>query len=265
MTKLDYGTQISPDPITLSIGRIKKPTLRDISKETFDKFSFYEFLVKMTPEDYYTKLLEKSGGQEQWDKLSLDVQNQLTIYDCIVKDKQLQDMYVELLNFFFIETVIYVEGFFILLKEGCENIKAENLNEDDICGLLAKENLSEVFCLIQQICGIYAEEVNTDGIKFKTQRAKWLFERMQKGNKPKKEKADKNLTLPNIISAICNKHPSLTYTNIWDITLYQLLDVFSRMQNNLIYDLNSTRVSVWGDEKKTFDVSLWYKNIYDGK
>jgi len=31
---------------------------------------------------------------------------------------------------------------------------------------------------------------------------------------------------------------------------------------NAIYEIDSTRVSVWGDEKKTFNASLWYKNHF---
>ena len=45
--------------------------------------------------------------------------------------------------------------------------------------------------------------------------------------------------------------------------MFQLLDAFNRMQMNSMYEIESTRVSVWGDEKKTFDASLWYKNNYD--
>ena len=87
----------------------------------------------------------------------------------------------------------------------------------------------------------------------------------EKKQEKKKNKLDKNMTIPNIISALSNKHPSLNYTNIWDLTIFQLLDSFNRIQANSVYEIDSTRVSVWGDEKKTFDASLWYKNEYDKK
>ena len=32
---------------------------------------------------------------------------------------------------------------------------------------------------------------------------------------------------------------------------------------NKKYEMEAHSVSVWGDEKKQFDDSLWYKNIYD--
>ena len=59
--RLDYGTQISPTPITLSIGTLRKPTLKEISQLTFDKFRYYEFFIKLTPEIFFTKLQEDDG------------------------------------------------------------------------------------------------------------------------------------------------------------------------------------------------------------
>ena len=38
-----------------------------------------------------------------------------------------------------------------------------------------------------------------------------------------------------------------------------------RLQVNKVYDIDARRVSVWGDEKKTFNIALWYKNEYDKK
>ena len=48
---LDYGDLLSPEPIQTSIGKIKKHTLREISRLTFDRFGLYETLLKATPED----------------------------------------------------------------------------------------------------------------------------------------------------------------------------------------------------------------------
>ena len=75
----------------------------------------------------------------------------------------------------------------------------------------------------------------------------------------KAKKSDPNLSLPNIISAVSNTHPTINPLNVWNLTVFQLLDSFTRLQSNKIYDINATSVSVWGDEKKQFDFSLWYK------
>lgn len=262
--RLDYGTQISPVPITLSVGVLRKPTLKEIAKLTFDRFTYYEYLIKMTPKIYYTELQKENGGKEYWESLTEEQQENITLYNLILEDEKLCNTYVEILNFFFVESVIFREGYFILLRKEVDNI--EDIDTDSIRGAISKELLPQVFELIQQICCIYNAEDEIDESKFKNNLAKKLMERMKKAakqNAPKK--SDLNLTIPNIISAISNKHPSLNYTNIWNLTVFQLLDAFNRTQMNSMYDIDSTRVSVWGDEKKTFDVSLWYKNEYDKK
>lgn len=261
--RLDYGTQLSPVPITLSIGVLRKPTLREISELTFDKFTYYEFLVKMTPEIYYTELQKESGGKEYWENLTEEQRDNITLYDLILDDIRLCNTYVEVLNFFFVESVIFREGYFILLRKEVDDI--EDIDTNNIRGAISKELLPQVFELIQQICCIYNADDNIDESKYKNKLAKKLMERMKKAAKQNNQKSDLNLTIPNIISAISNKHPSLNYTNVWELTVFQLLDAFNRTQMNSMYEIDSTRVSVWGDEKKTFDVSLWYKNEYDKK
>lgn len=263
--RLDYGTQLSPVPITLSIGTLRKPTLKEISQITFDRFSFYEFFLKLSPETYYTKLRKENDGEAYWGSLTKEEQDKITIYNIIEEDDKIRSTYVEIFNFFFVETVIYQEGFFILLKDEVAN--PEKIKREQVRGAIAKDNFPQVMSLLQQICCIYNEEESLDDMKFKNNLARKLMEKMLKAKKKEQEtkKSDLNLTIPNIISSLANKHPSLNYVNIWDLTIFQLLDAFNRTQANSMYDIDSTRVSVWGDEKKTFDVSLWYKNNYDKK
>lgn len=265
--RLDYGTQLSPVPITLSIGTLRKPTLKEISQITFDRFSFYEFFLKLSPEIYYTKLRKENDGEAFWDSLTEEERDKITIYNIIEEDDKIRSTYVEIFNFFFVETVIYQEGFFILLKENTAIDNPDKIKREQVRGAIAKDNFSQVMSLLQQICCIYNEEESLDDMKFKNNLARKLMEKMLKAKKKEQEtkKSDLNLTIPNIISSLANKHPSLNYVNIWDLTIFQLLDAFNRTQANSMYDIDSTRVSVWGDEKKTFDVSLWYKNNYDKK
>ena len=56
-------------------------------------------------------------------------------------------------------------------------------------------------------------------------------------------------------------HSSINYTNVWDMTVYQLWDTFARLRNNEIYASGRTSVSVWGDKENKFDYNLWFKNI----
>lgn len=98
--RLDYGTQISPVPITLSVGVLRKPKLKEIAKLTFDRFTYYEYLIKMTPEIYYTELQKENGGKEYWESLTKEQQENITLYNLILEDEKLCNAYVEILNFF---------------------------------------------------------------------------------------------------------------------------------------------------------------------
>lgn len=259
--KLDYGAQLNPEPIMLSVGSLRKPKLIEIANLNFDKFDLYEMFIKMTPELFYTKI-KGNDGKAYWDSLSDDEQYNMTLYDLILDDTSLQRTYEKILNFFFVETVVFREGLFILFN----NVEdASDVSLDDVCGVLHKEAFLQIIDLIQQICCIHTDEEIPEDMKFKNRLARKLYEKMKKAEKEEKEKRkmDINLSIPNIISAVSNKHPSISPFSVWNLTIFQLLDSFSRLQQNTMFGIDCTRVSVWGDEKKTFNAALWYKNGYD--
>lgn len=259
--RFDYGTQLNPNPILLSIGTLKKPTLNEISRLTFDKFSIYEAFLKMTPSGFITTF--KEDGQKYWDSLTEERRDSMTMYDLILEDTALQNMYVEIFDFFFIEPVIFKDGLFIILNKTIEN--DTDISAEDIRGAIHDKTFLQVLDVLQQICCIYEGEDKIDEMKFKNKTAKKLYEKMLKARKNERKKADINMSLPNIISAVSNAHPSINPINVWDLTIFQLLDSFNRLQANAIYRIDCTRVSVWGDEKNTFDIALWYKNNFDTK
>lgn len=262
--KLDYGTQISPAPIRLSVGTLKKPKLLEISELNFDAFDIYEMFLKLTPEIFYTKL-KGNDGKAYWESLSDEQRENITLYDLILNDESLQKTYQEILDFFFVEIVVYDNGLFFILKNRTD--KMADITQDDICGIIHKELFPEILDLIQQICCISNKKESSENVKFKNNIAKKLYDKMQKAQQKqeKRKKKDINLTIPNIISSVSVKHQSLNYSNIWDLTIFQLLDNFNRLQVNAMYDIDALRVSVWGDEKKTFNAALWYKNHYEAK
>lgn len=262
--KLDYGTLLNPTPIKLSIGTLRKHTLREISTLSFDRFNLYEALLKINPESYYTKMCGEEG-KAYWGSLKEDARDTMTMYDLILENDSVCVLYTELLNFFFEEFVIFKEGFFILLNQEVD--LKEEIAPESIRGVINDSTFKQVLDLIQQICCIYEEEETMDGLKFKNNAARKIYEKILKGQKEKKarKKADVNFSLPNIISAVSNSHQTINPINVWDLTMFQLLDSFNRLQVNKVYDIDARRVSVWGDEKKTFNIALWYKNEYDKK
>lgn len=258
---LSYATLISPDNIDLSIGTVRKPKLKDISKITFEKFDTYEFFLLLTPEMFFNKLVGENK-EGYWGSFSVEEQQITNMYDIVLADENLQRVYVEIFNFFFVEQVIFKEGVFILLSQGVDT-STEIDSIDHVRGVIHKEVFAQVLEVLQQICCIYKEKDESKKVKYKNKLAEKLHKRMLAAAEKEKKKFDKNLTVPNIISTLSCNHPSINYINIWELTLFQLFDNFERLQLRFVYEIDSTRVSVWGDEKKTFDAALWYKNNYD--
>ncbi len=244
----------------LSIGSLRKPKLIEIAQLSFDKFSLYETFLKMTPELFYTKI-KGDDGKAYWDSLTEEQQDSITMYDLILEDAALQNMYVEIFDFFFIEPIIFKDGLFIILNKTIEN--DTDISAEDIRGLIQDKTFLQVLDILQQVCCIHSKEDIQKDMKFKNKLAEKLFRKMKNAERQENRKADNNLSIPNIISAVSNKHPTISPLTVWDLTLFQLLDSFNRIKQNTLFDIDCTRLSVWGDEKKTFDAAFWCKNVYD--
>ena len=266
--KLDYITQLNPYPIPLSIGTIVKPKLKDLvsGDMSFDKFNYFEILLKATPKTYYTEMCDESG-KEYWEHLSDYKKEKLTMFSVVIRERELTLSFLEIFNFFFLEKVVFFDNMFVVLKDGTE-LDDDLLSETDIKGVISEEQFSKVIDIIQQICCIADRSENIDDLKFKNNIARKLYLKMHpkdKDGKSEKKKNNINLSLPNLISAVSSKHPSINPLNVWDLTIFELLDSFERLQMGAIYDIESTTVSVWGNKDKSFDVTKWYKNEYDKK
>lgn len=260
--RIDYGTLISPYPIRTNMGSIRKPKLSEIAAIGFDTFNMYESFLKLTPETYYTKQKNEELNR-YWNSLSEDERLGMTLYSMVIRIDDLRKIYLDVLNFFFDGQVFFADDLFIIARNGVEI--SPDIGKDDICGAIHEKTFSEVLHILQQICCIAEKEEQVEELQFKNALARKLYAKMQNAQKKQKEvqKADKNKTLPNLISAVSNNHPSINPITVWDLTVYQLMDAFIRLEQNGYYRINSTSVSVWGDKEKKFDYTLWYKNYFD--
>lgn len=260
--RLDYGIQMSPFPITLSVGTLKKPKLREIFDSSlnmsFEKFNQFEVFLKMTPKKYYTVIMKNDNGVTLWNSLSDEQKKRINMYDIIIVDKRLQYVYTEILNYFFVENVEYNDTHFVL-----SNNKSNDISDKNIVGIIDDKIFDMVLNIICQICCINTSNY-ADKPKFKNKTAQQIYEKIQNAPTPKeKSNTDSKLTIPNIISSVVALHPSINYSNVWDLTIFQLLDTFNRMTINSIHKISSARVAVWGDKEQKFDSTTWYKNYYD--
>lgn len=265
MIELSYFDLLDPSPINFPFGTLRKPILSDISHISFATYQAFELLISGDLETIFSAFLGKDG-ERYWKSLQDDDKLHMTVYSAIANNKTIQQLYVSALNFFFVEEVVFVDGYFILFKEKPEDI--EKVAVEQVCGVINEEMLPQVLAYVQQICCIYEkEDTPIDQIIFKSELAKRMYIEMLAAKKEeeriKARRMAKQHSLANILSAVSNMHPSISPINVWELTKFQLIDAFNRLRNDEAYHITKTRVAVWGDEKKQFDDALWYKNTHD--
>lgn len=251
--KLDYFDMISPIPIHIkNIGHLLSPTLRQISEIGISMYNYYLSIILMTPKMFFTMLKQ----QEQFENLSDEEKESLNIFDLFISNEGTMELLRNTIDFFIVEDIIFCR------PENCFIVSNDVSNiQENIVGVINRENYEQLCNLICQLNNIKSKEIE-DLSKAKG-KALEILKKIQKGRteKQKNSKADKNLELENVISAVANKHPSLNIINIWNLTVCQLWDTFARLTNNSIYDIQSMSVAAWGDKENHFDTTAWFKRI----
>lgn len=247
--KLNYFELLSPDPIVIpKVGSIISPKLKDIFATGYHTYQLYQSVLLMDVKGYFTMI----NQTERYEALPEEQRFQMNVYDLLTSNEQTAGMLQNTLDFFIKEQVIYSP------QQKCFLV-SENEN---VVGVITKEIYPQVCDLICQRNYIKFEE-QEDLSKIKNKKALEIMKKLLKGRekKAKQTKADKNMELGNIISAVANRSQSLNILNIWDLTVYQVWDCFSRLSNNAVYDIQSMSVATWGDKDKQFDATSWFKQL----
>ena len=248
--KPDYLDLLSPEPVRIeNVGGILSPKLRDVASIGYDAYQFYLELLLMDLE----KSLSMLGHKEDFDRLSDEEKTDLDMFDLWTANGQSANLLEKVLNFFIKEEVVYSgQNRCFLIQDGNGDV-----------GTITRDSYPQVRDIIcQRVC--IRPDQEEDLSKARNKKALEIAKKLQKGRsqKKKQEKADKNMELGNIISAVANRSPSLNILNIWDLTVYQLWDCFSRISNNNIYDIQARGVAAWGNKDNHFDATAWFKNIH---
>lgn len=238
--KLDYSELISPFPVYMErIGHVKSPTLREIwSPEiTWNTYQMYLGLLLMTPQAY--------GCEEN-----------ISIFNLICSDTRLQKSYTAMFDFFLEENILWDGNsqLFFTYNETDENHQIVPV------GIICSDNFSELCDIILQKCGVERRDYDVDISTVKNHRAREILTNIQKGRKSAsgKPKHDKNLELPNLITAVAVKSNSVNFTNIWDLTIYQFYEQFKKEQTGVYFDIQKMSVAAYGNNKNTFKGNEWY-------
>jgi hypothetical protein len=199
-----------------------------------------------------------SSKAEWYQSLPNDDKLNINMFDIIAGSESVRDTFVETLNFFFEENVIWdnESKLFITFVDYDENGQVIPI------GTIYRDIFEELRDIILQRCGINRSDTNIDMSKVKNKRALKILNKIKKA----KEKLSNNtqgtdeIDLPNLISSIAAHSNSLNFTNIWDLTIYQLYEQFKKEQTKVYFDIQKISVAAYGNEKNTFKGDEWYKN-----
>lgn len=257
--ELTYFQLLSSDPVYIpNVGGVISPKLKDISSVGETVYQYYLNILLMDLKTFFTM----ADRLEDYEKMTDDDKVKISVYDLLVEDAQSTLLLQSALNFFIKENVEYSPKDKAFLVSGNVVIKEQDkmVEKYQLIGVISKENFKEVVSVICKRNNVKINEVD-DPSKIKSKKALSILQKIKKGRESKTVKTDKNMDLGNIVSAVANKSKSLNIISIWDLTVYQLWDSFTRLYNNNIYDINAASVSAWGDKENKFDFGGWYKKI----
>ena len=165
--------------------------------------------------------------------------------------------------------IIIPQSFFFVNRKNNENNRLfftykEKDKDNQIIpvGMICAENFPELCDIILQKCGIARKDYDVDASKIKNKRALEILTKIRQGRQQAsgKSKHDKDMDLPNLVTAVAVKSNSINFTNIWDLTIYQFYEQFKKEQVGIYFDIQKMSVAAYGNTKNTFKGNEWYKN-----
>ena len=124
------------------------------------------------------------------------------------------------------------------------------------------ENFSGLCDIILQRCGVERKDYDVDASKIKNKRAMEILNKIHRGRQAASGKSshNKDMELPNLVTAVAVQSNSINFTNIWDLTIYQFYEQFKKEQVGIYFDIQKMAVAAYGNSKNTFKGNEWYKN-----
>lgn len=240
MVTIDEMWLIGGSPIVCAPGvMVRQPTLGDIRKSDV---GFHKYITYVNT---FALKLSDMVQEEALSKMQQELGDALSVYFLFSFDPALRAAMLEALRFFLVGDVQFDETMFCFSVDGIPI-------GDDMYDTIRR-------CIL--ICS-GAKDIEAVAPKFKNEKARKMYEKIQKGRAEmaaaKAAGGNNDTTLPNLISALCAKHPSINLCNVWDLTVWQLYDQFGRVCVNSQIDIVGLRWAAWG--KDEFDFSTWYKN-----
>lgn len=224
--------------------------------------------MRMTPSFYFDNLADEDI-KKTYDGLSNLGKSKISIWDIICIDKKIENLYLKLFSFYFLEDVVQDKNCFKIIKK---SITSDNAENDKAIGVIYEKNFNDIMCIIRKISYIKDgfNKAETKPKKYKSAHAKYIHEKLEaarlKDKKVENPKLAKDLSIENLISVVSNNHPSLTPITIYDLTIYQLYDSFERIRDRVAQNISDKAITMsmlFGGDNKKHNYNAWFENKFD--
>lgn len=239
MSKLDQLQLISNDNIFYNgTCTLRHATLDDVKRIGLSKYNEYLNILHLDVETFNDQFGSKFDSEN------------ISIFDILSNTGAMRDFLCEALSFFIVENVFYEPKY--------SAFKVDGDKTTNVLGIINRNNYSEIANGILQLNFIKDDEIAPE--ETKNSKLKNILKKFKKGRAKlaKSKTGDSNINIPNMISSIVAYGNNYNYENIWSLTVYQLYDLFFRLNVKTQLDITGLRWAAWG--KDEFDFSVWYKD-----
>lgn len=230
----------------------KLKIIRDEEQCGYFKYLNYLYPFCTTKED----LLTQASLMDWYLNLSSEEQSAITVYNLLTYFDR--DKLQQAIQFFVQERVVYQKktNSFLLCKGKSSRTSVATINNDNffvLCDGIRQLNYRS---------GV--SDDNPDDFTFRSEKAKEKYKKMLKlrqqflSAKQKTNGNDNSYELGNVVTSLSAKSSTYNLLNIFDLTVYQLYDQFTKTIRNNQIDTYAHKWAAWGTED--FDFSLWFKN-----
>ena len=252
----DYFELLSGEPIPVEgIGSFRSPFVRELYPQTgigHDAYSLYVSFLCWNEEEFYKYgELAKLRGIDR-----LKATKGLTLYDAITLLKPTREMCAEIFSFFMLETLVWDEN---------DRKYVAILTDDDgqhVSGEINRDNFEKVRSMMLQLNYVNLDKDSTVAHPT-SKRSEEMWNKVQNFLKEQNSKEvndpKEEYKIGNIVSKVCSIHPSYNFTNIGNLTVFQLYDAFFQIGYMRSIALSERIFSNHGGD--TFNFNDWLKPI----
>lgn len=218
------------NPITIdSLGSITTPKINEILNIGFSKYNQTVGILCVTSEDIIEMLDVKT--EETIEPFDFICAN------CLNGSEQVQIQIMSVLELLFNDSIVFYGDSFLIGDAKNERI-------------LNKSNYNIFIDALKKINCMDSENKNNPTPKNKAE--KEMLEKLKELRKKyaKYKNNSETISMTDIISAVCAKHPSINLLNVGNLTIYQLINQYKRIEFIDQYFINIKSLLAGADSKE---------------